>query len=179
MHSFAYSDEKTGATRGVLVTKLSNYERYKIDRLYRENVGLFKLITKKMIEQYRAVPVEEIFSCMNIAFIKAARSYDPKKGKLGTILNQFARGEVSHYIVSSSYWGYSASPSLRELGLKARRLISYRNVPMFALPKILGCTKEQLREALEATLHIFYTLDDRASDNTDVDEIQEPALEVN
>lgn len=171
MYGFAYSEEKTGARKGVLTTKLSNYERYKIDRLYRENVGLFKLITKKMIEQYRGVPIDEIFSCMNIAFIKAARSYDPKKGKLGTILNQFARGEISHYVVSSSYWGYSASPSLRELGLKARRLIAFRNVPMFALPKILGCTKEQLREALEATLHVFYTLDERTADEEENQEV--------
>ena len=172
MYGFAYSREKTGAKRGVLTTKLSNYERYKIDRLWRENIGLVKLITKNMIQQYPGVPVDEIFSCMNIAFIKAARSYDPKKGRLGTVLQQFIRGEISHHIVSSGYWGYSASPSLRELGLKARRLIAFRNVPMFALPKILGCTKEQLHEALTATLHIYYTLDERTADESE----EEPAM---
>lgn len=91
-----------------------------------------------------------------MAFVKAARSYDPAKGKFSTILTQFARGECSHYLRSSDYWGYSVNNNIRELGIKARRLISFRNAPIFALPKILGCSKEQLREALEATLHVAY-----------------------
>ena len=41
--------------------------------------------------------------------------------------------------------------------MEARKLIAFRKVPMFALPRILGCTKEELNEALQATLQVSYS----------------------
>lgn len=150
-------DQKTSFTRGSLKTKLTNYERWKIGKLYQANEGLVKYFGKQLIEQFPQVPPVEIYSCINIAFVKAARTWDEEKGKFSTVLGYFCKGEVRHYLRTNAFWGYSVDFRLRELGMKARRLITHRNVPMSILPGVLGCTKEELRMALEATLQIIYS----------------------
>jgi len=147
-------DQKTSFSRGSLKTKLTNYERWKIGKLYQENEGLVKFFGNQLIGKFPEVPPVEIFSCINIAFVKAARTWDEKKGKFSTVLGYFCLGEVRHYKRTNAYWGYSVDFKIRELGQKARRLITHRNVPMSILHGILGCTKEELRVALEATLQV-------------------------
>jgi DNA-directed RNA polymerase specialized sigma subunit len=149
--------ESTSFTRGILKTKLTKYEQWLIGKLYKEHEGLRKHVGKKLIAQFPQVPPVEIFSCLNIAFIKAARTWNPVKAKFSVVLFNFAFGEVKHHIRTSAHWGYKVDTKTRMLGMEARKLIAFRKVPMFALPRILGCTKEELNEALQATLQVSYS----------------------
>jgi DNA-directed RNA polymerase specialized sigma subunit len=148
---------ETSYSRGILKTKLTKYEQWLIGKLYKEHEGLRKHVGKKLILQFPHVQATEIFSCLNIAFIKAARTWNPSRGKFSVVLFNFAFGEVKHYLRTNAYWGYKVDTKTRMLGMEARKLIAFRKVPMFALPRILGCTKEELDEALKATLQMAYS----------------------
>lgn len=145
--------------RGHLATPLTKYERWLIGKLYKENIGLVKYFGQMFIRKYPGVSPVEIYSCIDIAFVKAGRIWKPEKGQFSTVLYTYVSGEIRHFVRSNAYWGYSVTREVRELGMEARMMMAYKKVPMFALPKILGCTEEQLKIALTATLSVSYNSD--------------------
>jgi DNA-directed RNA polymerase specialized sigma subunit len=154
----ANSEKGKPIKRGHLAKPLSKYERYMIGRLYKENIGLVREFAKRLQQKYQNTAAADINSCVDLAFIKAARQWNPEKGRLSTIFHHYAVGEVNHFLRSNSNWGYSVPRGTRELGAKARSLIVNRQVPVCLIPTILGCTKEELKDALLATLRVrnFY-----------------------
>ena len=84
----------------------------------------------------------DVFSCIDVAFLKSCRAFDPSKGKFSTIL-KFATGEVRHFIRDHNF--VIAAPSkVRELSVPVRRLINNGHSPM-RFAQILGVTKAGLQ----------------------------------
>jgi DNA-directed RNA polymerase specialized sigma subunit len=158
--------DKEKKRRGILATPLTKRESWMIGALYQQNIKLIKYFGAKVCKTYPDIPPVEVFSCIDIAFVKAARTWKPDKGTLSTHLGNAIRGEISHYVRSNNHWGYSAPRKLREMGMEARRLMTHRRVPLSVLPTILGCTQEELREALAATLkmNMFRDIGDTVAD---------------
>ena len=105
--------------RGYLATPLDREEQRRVAALYREHGGLVNHMGRKLCRQYKGVRAEDIYSCINIAFIKTCRAWNPDKGTFSTLLGVFSVGEVRHFIRDQN-WSVKAPASVRSLGLRAR-----------------------------------------------------------
>ena len=120
----AYPQEKPKKkpTRGYLATPLSRDEQRHVDRMYREHGGLVNHMGRKFCRKYPALLKEDIYSCINIAFIKTCRAWNPEKGTFSTIFAIFCEGEIRHYIRDHN-WSVRAPSSVRSLGLRAQYML--------------------------------------------------------
>jgi hypothetical protein len=143
-----YQEDRTPA-EPILATKLSRVEERRIGKLYVENIRLVYKCQAEMRRSYRSVDRENVNSCVDLAFIKAARVLDADKGKLSTVFYRFAHGEVRHWIRDSN-WAVTAPPKVRQLGQRARKLSGY-GLTFEQMCQELDCTVEQLLDALVAT----------------------------
>lgn len=141
--------------RDHLSTPLSREEQRRFGRLYAENIRLIKYFSGKLYRKYKhCISIEDIHSCVDFASIKAFRAWNPDRGKLSTILWSFAQGEVLHFLRGHN-WGLYAPHKVRELGGAARRLLD-RGIAPDVVCAELGCSVEQLKEALVATAGIAH-----------------------
>lgn len=141
---------------GWLATPLTREEQRQVTRLYREHGGLVKLMGRKMCRKYRCVAADEIFSCIDMAFIKCCRAWDPSRGTFSTLLTHFCNGEIRHYIRDFG-WMIKAPGTVRLLGQKARRLLEL-GVPADQVCSQLDISPEQLRDALKATVSMDHEI---------------------
>jgi DNA-directed RNA polymerase specialized sigma subunit len=123
--------------------------------MYAENIGLVKHFGGKLCRKFgHCMAREDIFSCCDVAFLKACRAWDPERGKLSTIFWSFAQGECLHYLRGHN-WGVKASHRTRLLGNTARRLIGMGwSAP--AVCKELGISIDDLKDALLATAGVAH-----------------------
>lgn len=138
-----------------LAQPLSRQEQRAIGKLYAANIGLIKSFGGKLARKYgHCLAREDIFSCVDMAFIKAAKAWNPEKGRLSTIFWSFAQGEVLHYLRSHN-WTIKATHKARLLGNQARKLMALGwETP--AVCKELNCSKNDLKDALLATAGIAH-----------------------
>lgn len=137
-------------TESHLAKPLTREEQRRFGRMYAENIGLIKMFGGKLGRKYgHCMAREDIYSCIDLAFIKACRAFNPDKGKLSTIFWTFAQGEVLHFLRSNN-WSIKASHKVRLLGNQARRLIGL-GWDTVAVCKELSCSKNDLKDALLAT----------------------------
>lgn len=138
-----------------LAKPLSRQEQRRIGRLYAENIGLIKSFGGKLARKYgHCIAREDIFSCVDMAFIKAAKAWDPDKGRLSTIFWRFAEGEVLHYLRSHN-WTIKATHKARLLGNQARKLMAL-GWDTVAVCRELSCSKSDLKDALLATAGVAH-----------------------
>lgn len=135
---------------GWLSTPLTGEERRRVTVLYREHGGLVKMMGRKMSCKYRCVRPDEIFSCIDIAFIKCCRAWDPAKGTFSTLLTHFCEGEIRHYIRDFG-WMIKAPGHVRLMGQKARRLLQTGLEPEEVCEK-LNVSLDELKDGLKATV---------------------------
>ena len=107
---------------GYLATPLTPEERRFTARMYREHQGLVRMMGRKMCRKYPSVSSDDLFSCIDIAFVKTCRAWDVEKGKFSTLLGVFCEGEIRHFIRDHN-WSIKAPASMRSLGLRARYMI--------------------------------------------------------
>lgn len=123
--------------------------------MYAENIGLIRSFGGKLARKYgHCLAREDIFSCVDMAFIKACKAWDPARGRLSTIFWSFAQGEVLHYLRGHN-WSIKATHKVRLLGNQARKLMGLGWEPA-AICKELCCSKTDLKEALLATAGIAH-----------------------
>ena len=67
-------------------------------QMYVEHQGLLRLLGSKLTRQFPMVDSLDVFSCIDVAFLKSCRAFDSTKGKFSTILTKFATCEVRHFI---------------------------------------------------------------------------------
>lgn len=108
---------------GYLATPLTPEEQREVARLYKEHRGLINLMGRKMCRKYRYVAPDDLFSCIDIAFIRTCRAWDPAKGTFSTLLTVFCEGEIRHFIRDHN-WLLKAPGTVRTLGQRARALLN-------------------------------------------------------
>ena len=134
---------------GYLATPLSREEQRKIAAMYREHQGLLRLMGRKLCRKYPFVSAEDVFSCIDQAFIKTCRAWQPAKGTFSTLLTVFAEGDVLHFIRDHN-WLVKAPGAVRRNGQLARKLLDKGHSRSEVLAQ-LQISEEALKLALVAT----------------------------
>jgi DNA-directed RNA polymerase specialized sigma subunit len=138
-----------------LANPLTRSEQRRIGRMYAEHIGLIKSFGGKLARKYgHCIAREDIFSCVDMAFIKACKAWNPDRGRLSTIFWAFAQGEVLHYLRSHN-WTIKATHKARLLGNQARKLMAL-GWESAAVCRELSCSKTDLKDALLATAGIAH-----------------------
>lgn len=135
--------------RGYLATPLTQEEQRRVAQLYRQHQGLIRTMGRKLCRKYRFVSSDDIFSCIDSAFIKVCRAWQPQRGAFSTLLGVFAEGEVLHFVRDSN-WTVKAPGAVRRVGQLARRMLE-RGCERPEILITLGLNDEQLKLALVAT----------------------------
>jgi DNA-directed RNA polymerase specialized sigma subunit len=147
--------EDPGAPKGGwLCEALSKQEQREMRKAYVEHQGLIKLMGAKMIRKYSMVETLDVYSCIDMAFIKSWRAWDPAKGKFSTIFTSFASGEIRHFIRDHNF-AVKAPNKVRALSSSVRRLAGEGH----ALPKVaelLGVTEQAVKDSLIATAGMYH-----------------------
>lgn len=117
--------------------------------MYREHQGLLRLMGRKLCRKYPFVNAEDVFSCIDQAFIKTCRAWKPAKGTFSTLLTVFAEGDVLHFIRDHN-WMVKAPGAVRRNGQLARKLLDKGHSRSEVL-HALGISDEALKLALVAT----------------------------
>ena len=141
---------------GWLATELTRHEQREFGRLYVKHQGLIRLIGSKLCKRFPMVESLDVFSCIDIAFIKSCRAHDPSKGKFSTIFTTFAAGEVRHFIRDHN-WMVKAPSKLREMSTPARKLLG-QNYSLAEVAVMLGVSKETVKESILATTGIDHEI---------------------
>ena len=129
-------------------------ERKWMNNAYVENQGLIRLLGSKLTKKYPMLDNLDVFSCIDIAFIKACRAYKASKGEFSTILTVYAEGEIRHFIRDHNFM-ISAPPQVRELSTTVRQLIA-KGLSLSAIAETLGTTIERVRESIIATTGVAH-----------------------
>ena len=135
---------------------LSREESRRIGELYVEHRRLVEFFAGRMRRQFPMLAPEDVASCVDVAFIKAARRWDPSRGRLSTVFGVFASGECRHFIRDHN-WHVKAPAQVRELGMRVRKLMD-RGMSADAAAAEVGIDREQLRLALVATAGVGHDL---------------------
>ena len=140
----------TQRVKNHLAKPFSKEEQRRFGKLYVENIGLIKFFAHKLwLKYHHCMATEDIDSCVDIAFLKACRAFNPDHGKLSTIFFSFAQGECLHFLRSNN-WTIKATHKARELGNNARKLMAL-GWDTTAVCKELSCSRQELKDALLAT----------------------------
>ena len=134
-----YEEDKLRA-EPLLEKPLTPEEQRAIGRLYRENQRLVWKCQAEMQHRFPSIAREQINSCVDVGFLKAARVHDAAKGRLSTRFYVDAYGECTHWLRAHGY-GVSAPGKVRELGGKLRHLMGQ------------GLTTEQAARELSTAKH--------------------------
>ena len=117
--------------------------------MYRDHRGLLRLLGRKLCRKYRFVSADDIFSAIDIAFIKTCRAWDPTKGTFSTLLTVFCEGDILHFIRDHN-WMVKAPGSVRRNGQLARKMMQ-NGISIDEILLKLSITDEALNLALVAT----------------------------
>lgn len=141
---------------GWLAEPLSAQEQKHISQMYVEHHGLIKLLGAQLTRRFPMVDSLDVFSCIDIAFIKSCRAYDESKGKFSTIFTKFATGEIRHFIRDHNFM-ISAPSSVRELSVSVRKLAALGHT-LAEISDLLQVTKQQCKDAIVATAGISHDI---------------------
>lgn len=116
------------------------------------------MMGRKLCRRYHFVAPDDIFSCIDTAFIKVCRAWRPERGAFSTLLGVFAEGEVLHFIRDGN-WTVKAPGAVRRIGQLARRALQ-RGDTQAEVMAALGLSEEQLKLALIATQSTLHEIRD-------------------
>ena len=133
---------------------LTREEQKEMSRLYVEHQGLVRLLGSKLTAKYAMVDSLDVFSCIDVAFLKACRAHDPARGKFSTVLTVYAEGEIKHFIRDHNFM-ITAPPQVREMSTTVRKLAA-KNYTLSEIAETLGTTTERIRECLIATTGVAH-----------------------
>jgi DNA-directed RNA polymerase specialized sigma subunit len=138
-----------------LAEPLTKEERKRFGELYVEHQGLIRLLGCKMCRKYQAVDKLDIYSCIDIGFLKTCRAFDPTLGfKFSTLLTRFCEGTILHFMRDHN-WHVKAPKKVRELGMAARNLAT-AGYSVADTMRVLGVSRDELRLAIAATAGIYH-----------------------
>ena len=138
-----------------LAKPLSEEERKRFGEMYIEHQGLIRLLGAKMCRKYQSMDKLDIYSCIDIAFLKTCRAFDPTLGfKFSTLLTKFCEGTILHFIRDHN-WHVKAPGKVRQLGQTARKL-AIKGHSLAEVMEMLDVTRDELKLALAATAGIYH-----------------------
>ena len=143
---------------GWLASALTRREQRDFGRLYVQHQGLIRLLGSKLTRQFPSVDVLDVFSCIDVAFLKSCRAFDPSKGKFSTIFTRFASGEVRHFIRDHN-WLIKAPVAMQERSRTAQQLLSCGN-SLEHTAQLMGLKPSDITEALRATTAVVHEVSD-------------------
>lgn len=135
---------------------LTRAESRRIGELYVEHRRLVHHFTRKLRARFSMMAPEDVASCVDVAFIKAARRWDPAQGRLSTIFGVFALGECRHYVRDHN-WHIKAPAQVRELGVRIRKMMDVGMTLEQVIAEV-QVDHEEIRLALLATAGIGHDL---------------------
>ena len=150
-----YEEDKLRA-EPLLEKPLTPEEQRAIGRLYRENQRLVWKCQAEMQHRFPSIAREQINSCVDVGFLKAARVHDPAKGKLSTRFYVDAQGECTHWVRAHGY-GVAAPGKVRELGARLRALMAF-DMTTDQAARELCISLEEAKDALVATKGIGHEI---------------------
>lgn len=128
---------------------MSEDEQRFVTEMYRKHGGLLRMMGRKLCRKYPYLRSDDVYSCIDVSFIKSCRAWDPLRGTFSTVLTHFAEGEVLHFIRDSN-WMVKAPCAVRRNGQVVRKLMK-QGMTAAQIQAQLGLTAEQVRHALVAT----------------------------
>lgn len=138
-----------------LAEPLTPEERKRFGELYVEHQGLIRLLGRTMCQKYPMMDKLDIYSCIDIGFLKTCRAFDPSLGfKFSTPLTRFCEGTILHFIRDHN-WHVKAPKKVRELGMAARRMAA-GGYTVAETMQALGVSRDELRLALAATSGMYH-----------------------
>ena len=142
-------------TTSHLAKPLTKEEQRRFGEMYVEHQGLIRLLGCKMCRKYRSVDKLDIYSCIDVAFLKTCRAFDPTLGfQFSTLLTKFCEGTIMHYIRDHN-WHVKAPAKVRQLGQAARKLAAQGH-SISEVMSLLDASRDELRLALAATAGIYH-----------------------
>ena len=143
---------------GWLASALTRQEQREFGHLYVQHQGLIRLLGSKLTRQFPSVDALDVFSCIDVAFLKSCRAYDSSKGKFSTIFTRFANGEVRHFIRDHN-WQIKAPIAMRERSRTAQQLLNCGN-SLEHTAQLMGLKPSDIEEALQATTAVMHEIAD-------------------
>ena len=138
-----------------LAKPLSRDEQRKFGEMYVEHQGLIRLLGCKLCRKYPSVDKLDVYSCIDIGFLKTCRAFDPTLGfKFSTLLTKFCEGTILHFIRDHN-WHVKAPPRVRQLGQAARKLAAQGH-SVAEVIRLLDTSRDELRLALAATAGMYH-----------------------
>ena len=83
---------------GHLDRPFSPEERLACQRAYVRHQGLIRTLGRQLTQKYSHLDPGDVFSCIDVAFLKAFRVYTPAKGQFSTLLLHFSVGAIRHFL---------------------------------------------------------------------------------
>ena len=127
-----------------------------MQEMAREHGGLIKHFGGRMARRFYFVEREDIFICIDFAFIKACRAWQPERGTFSTCFAAFAHGECLHFVRDRGY--AIRTPERIKLKAKQARELLERGVRLNDAAAQVELTVEHLRQALAATTGLAHDL---------------------
>lgn len=139
---------KKRRSEGWLKEPFTKEEQRYITRMAREHGGLIKYIGSKMVRKFWWIDTEDVFCCIDFAFLKSCRAWDPERGKFSTIFSMFAQGELLHWTRDRGF-AVKAPHKVRALGSQIKQLLE-KGYTKQAVIAELQITDTELKDALIA-----------------------------
>jgi DNA-directed RNA polymerase specialized sigma subunit len=131
----------------ILERPLTPAQRREVERLCRRHWPLCKRLYTQLRPRFMQLDPDEVFSCCSTALLKTAITFDPARGfQFSTLFRSIAEGELKHHL-RDHHWLISAPTSVREKGLRARRLIEAGN-SLIEVQTELGLDRAGLHDVL-------------------------------
>jgi len=116
---------------------------------YVQHQGLIRMLGAKLTRRFPMVDSLDVFSCIDVAFLKSCRAFDPSRGKFSTIFTRFAVGEIRHFIRDHNFV-ITAPIKVREMSIAARQLLS-KGHKLEEVAQLLGVSVSAVKESIFAT----------------------------
>jgi len=138
-----------------LAKPLTKEEQRRFGKMYVEHQGLIRLLGFKFCRKYPSVDKLDVYSCIDVAFLRTCRAFDPSLGfKFSTLLTRFCDGAITHFIRDHN-WHVKAPPRVRQLGQAARKLAAQGH-SIGEVMRLLDASRDELRLALAATSGMYH-----------------------
>ena len=134
---------------GHLDRPFSPQERLACQRAYVRHQGLIRTLGRQLSDEFGFLDRSTIYSCIDIAFLKAFRAHDESRGKFSTIFVTLSRYEIRHAIRDS--YNLIRLPQKTHYQLVRLRKVLSTGATLAEAAEQLQCDSDDLLRLLQMT----------------------------